>query len=151
MFNFLRRKTLEQKAVEHLAQYAKEISKDKLGPLGVVIKFTNELKENKIHQEVKLIIEDQLNHSKSYYMCASLMLLSYHKSGIYDSLDNDVDIEELARGSYVACSQIISNDDFIKLMSESASNFSNICFEEEKKYLTAWENWLNNLDLIKSF
>lgn len=149
MFDFFKKKSFEQKALEHLAKYSREISKDQLGPLGAIIKFTDELKENKLHQELNLIIQKDLHHPKSYYMCAALMLLSFHKSGIYDSLQNDVNIEELARESYVACSRIITDDEFLQVMSGSATSFINSRADEQQKYLSAWENWLSNLDLLK--
>lgn len=151
MFDFFKKKTTEQKAVEYLAQHAKQISKNKLGPLGVILDFTNEIKESKLHQELNIISEKELLHSQTYYMCASLMLLSYLKSGTYDSLqNNDVDIEEIARYSYVACSRIITDDTYMKIIAGSASNFTTQIIDDEKKYLIAWENWLNNLDVLKN-
>lgn len=149
MFNFFKKKSNEQKALEHLAKFSHEIRKDQLGPLGAVIKFTDELKANKLHQELNLILQNDLSHPKSYYMCAALMLLSFHKSGVYDSLQNDVNIEELAKDSYVACSRIITDDELSQVMASSATNFINSRADEQQKYLTAWGNWLNNLDLLK--
>lgn len=150
MFNFFKKKSFEEKALEHLSKYAKEISKDKLGPLGAVIKFTDELKENKLHQELNVINEKELQHPRAYYLCASLMLLSFHKSGVYDSLQNEVDIEELAKNSYVACSRIITDDEFLQIMVGSATDHLNKRAEEEQKHISAWDSWLNNLDVLKS-
>ena len=150
MFNFFKKKTFEQKALEHLAKYSKEIYKDKLGPLGAVIKFTDELKGNKLYQELNVINEKELQHPKAYYLCASLMLLSLHKSGIYDSLKNDVNIEELAKGSYITCSRIITDNDFLTIVTGSATDYLNKISEEEQKYISAWDSWLNNLEVLHS-
>ncbi len=150
MFNLFKKKSFQQKALEHFAKYAREINKDKLGPLGAVIKFTEELKSNKLHQELNLINEKELQHPKAYYLCSSLMLLSFHKSGIYDSLKNDVDIEDLAKSSFVACSRIITDDEFLQLMTGSASEYLSKRAEEEQKFIASWDDWLNNLDVLKS-
>ena len=148
MFNFFKKKTTEQKAVEHLAKYSQEISNNKLGPLGAIIEFTNEIKENKLHQELGLIIDTELQHPRSFYMCASLMLLLYHKNRVYESFENEVNIEELAKDSYVACARIITNEEFLKFMSESATSFLDGRANEQQKYVTACEDWLNNLDIL---
>jgi hypothetical protein len=150
MFNFLKKKTFEQKALEHLVKYAKEINKDKLGPLGAIIKFTDELKENKLHQELNIINEKELQHPKAYYLCASLMLLSFNRSGVYDSLQNDVNIEELAKSSYVACSRIITDNEFLQIVVGSATDHLKKRNEEEQKHISAWDSWLNNLEVLKS-
>lgn len=149
MFNIFKKKTVEQKAIEHLAIYSKEINDNKLGPLGTIIEFMSELKENKLHQELGVIIDTDLQHPLSFYLSASLMLLLYHKNGLYESFDKEYDIEELAKDSYVACSRIITNDDFLKITTESTSSFFDSRADEQQKYVSAWENWLNNLDLLK--
>lgn len=149
MFSFFKKKTFEQKAFEHITKYSNEIMKDKLGPLGAVIKFTDELKNNELHQKLNVINEKDLLHPTAYYMCASLMLLSFHKSGVYDSFkSSDVDIEELAKDSFVACSRVVNDDDFLQLMVGSATEYLNKRSEEENKLLQAWDNWLDNLDTL---
>jgi hypothetical protein len=149
MFNFFKKKTLEQSAFEHLTKYSQEIKDNKLGPLGAIIEFTTELKDNKLHQELGVIIDSELQHPKPFYLCASLMLLLYHKNGVYESFQNEVNIEELAKDSYIACSRIITNDDFLMFMSASATSFLDGRADEEQKYISAWESWLNNLELLK--
>lgn len=109
----------------------------------------SELKENKLHQELGVIIDTDLQHPLSFYLSASLMLLLYHKNGLYESFDKEYDIEELAKDSYVSCSRIITNDDFLKITTESTSSFFDGRADEQQKYVSAWENWLNNLDLLK--